>query len=95
MSYNMEYPQIFKPVKGKIYNNKNGSRYLCTSVEHDKYGRYTRQAEFVSSSGWHLTADCPRQYKDGCIEWDSSYNGFFIELATASEMFTRAEKEKE
>lgn len=91
MSYNTEYPQIFEPVQGQIYTNKNGICYLCTSIERDKHGRYTRQAEFVSSSGWKLTADCPRQYKDGCIEWDSSYHGFFIELAKAKEMFAQAE----
>jgi len=91
MSYNTEYPQIFEPVQGQIYNNKNGIRYLCTGIERDKYGRYTRQAEFVSSSGWHLTADCPRQYTDGCIEWDSSYHGHYIELAEAKAMFAQAE----
>lgn len=90
-----EYPQVFEPVKGKIYVNKNGSDYLCTSVGYNDNNKYTRQAEFVSRSGWTLTADCPRQYKDGHIEWDSSYQGHFIELSEAKEMFTQAEKEKE
>lgn len=87
-----EYPQIFKPVEGKIYVNMNGSSYLCKKVEHDQYGVYTRRVEFVSRSGWYLTADCPRQYKDGHIEWDSSYQGHYIELAEAQEMFAQAEK---
>ena len=86
-----EYPQVFEPVKGQIYTNKNGSDYLCTSVVYNENNKYTRQVEFVSRSGWALTADCPRQYKDGHIEWDSSYQGHFIELAEAQKLFTEAE----
>ena len=92
MNYTTEFPQIFEPVEGKIYENKNGSSYLCRAVEHDRYGKYTRQAEFVSRTGWHLKADCPRQYKDGHIEWDSSYQGHFIELAEANRLFAEAER---
>ena len=88
----IEFPHVFEPVVGQIYENKNGISYLCRSVEHDCYGNYTRQAEFVSCSGWYLTADCPRQYKDGQIEWDASYHGHFIELSDAMKMFTQAEK---
>ena len=90
-----EYPQVFEPVSGQIYTNKNGCDYLCISVEYNENNKYTRQAEFVSRSGWALTADCPRQYKDGHIEWDSSYQGHFIELAEAKEMFTQAERKSE
>ena len=87
-----EYPQVFEPVKGQIYTNKNGIRYLCTSVKYNDNNKYTRQAEFVSSSGWYLTADCPRQYTDGHIEWDASYQGYYIELADAHKLFADAER---
>lgn len=87
-----EYPQIFEPVEGEIYYNKNGSSYLCRKIERDQYGKYTRRAEFVSRSGWYLTADCPRQYKNGHIEWDSSYQGHYIELAETQKMFAQAEE---
>lgn len=90
-----EYPQIFEPVEGQIYENKNGISYLCRRVEHDEHDKYTRQVEFVSRSGWYLIADCPRQYKDGHIEWDSSYQGHYIELAEAHEMFAKAEGKNE
>ncbi|HQM00110.1 MAG TPA: hypothetical protein PLH98_06055 [Ruminococcus flavefaciens] len=86
-----EYPQVFEPVKGQIYTNKNGSDYLCIDVAYNENNIYTRQVEFVSRSGWCLVADCPRQYKDSHIEWDSSYNGHFIELAEAQKLFTEAE----
>ena len=87
-----EYPQIFEPIEGKIYSNKNGIRYLCTSVKYNDNNKYIRQAEFVSSSGWYLTADCPRQYTDGHIEWDASYQGHYIELADAHKLFADAER---
>ena len=79
-------------MKGQIYNNKNGIRYLCTSVKYNDNNKYIRQAEFVSSSGWYLTADCPRQYTDGNIEWDASYQGHYIELADAHKLFADAER---
>lgn len=90
-----EYPQVFEPVQGQIYVNKNGCSYLCTNVRYNEHDKYTRQAEFVSRSGWYLTADCPRRYKDGHIEWDSSYQGHFIELADAKKMFAQAEKKED
>lgn len=90
-----EYPQVFEPVKGNIYINKNGSSYLCTDVKYNEHSKYTRQAEFVSQSGWYLTADCPRQYRDGHIEWDSSYQGHYIELTDAHKLFAEAQRKGE
>lgn len=91
---NYEYPEIFEPIEGEIYVNRNGISYLCNAAEYDENGRYTRQAEFVSRSGWYLTADCPRQYKDGKIEWDSSHQGYFIPKENAERMFSSAELKK-
>lgn len=59
--------EYFQPTVGKIYLNRNGTSYMCLSMEMEK-----ASAIFISSGGWKLLAHGCRQYKDGTIDWDRS-----------------------
>ena len=57
----------FQPTVGEIYHNRNGTDYMCLSMESEE-----ASAMFISSGGWKLLAHGCRQYKDGTIDWDRS-----------------------
>lgn len=59
--------EYFQPTVGKISLNRNGTSYMCLSMETEK-----ASAIFISSGGWKLLAHGCRQYKDGTIDWDRS-----------------------
>ena len=65
----------FQPTVGKIYLNRNGTSYMCLSMETEE-----SSAMFISSGGWTLLAHGCRQYTDGTIDWDRSEGlGFVIQ----------------
>lgn len=67
--------EYFQPTVGKIYHNRNGTDYMCLSMESEE-----ASAMFISSGGWKLLAHGCRQYKDGTIDWDRSEgHGFAIQ----------------
>lgn len=67
--------EYFQPTVGKIYLNRNGTDYMCLSMEAEE-----ASAMFISSGGWKLLAHGCRQYKDGTIDWDRSEGfGFAIQ----------------
>lgn len=59
--------EYFQSTVGKIYLNRNGTSYMCLSMESEE-----ASAMFISSGGWKLLAHGCRQYKDGKIDWDRS-----------------------
>ena len=57
----------FKPIVGAVYENSNGTKYLCVK----SYDKDT--AEFISIySGWYLRALGCHKEDDGRIWWDTS-----------------------
>lgn len=83
-------PVPFAPVKGGVYENAGGGRYICESCDSPA------SAWMVNIvSGWSLTARNIVRYEDGTIEWDYSKDGQFIPLTEKklSEIYDAIEKQ--
>lgn len=65
-------PKPFFPVKGEIYENAGGGRYLCESDGNEHCARFMNV-----TSGWTFIAKGIVRYDDGTIEWDFSTDGVF------------------
>ena len=72
-------PKPFTPVKGEIYENAGGGKYLCESGFQDEDGRAIGWMINIKS-GWSLTAKGIVRYEDGTIEWDYSTDGTFLPI---------------
>ncbi len=68
-------PKPFSPVKGEIYENAGGGRYLCESDGNEHSARMMNV-----TSGWTFIAKGIVRYDDGTIEWDYSVDGTFVPL---------------
>ena len=80
-------PQPFTPVKGEIYRNAGGGRYLCESDGSHEAAWMTNVA-----SGWSFTAKGIVRYENGTIEWDYSTGGQFLPIeGERKQMIDRAE----
>lgn len=67
--------KYFQPTVGKVYLNRNGTSYMCLSMEDEE-----ASAMFISSGGFKLLAHGCREYSDGRIDWDRSEGlGFAIQ----------------
>ena len=67
----------FTPKAGEIYQNTNGSSYLCLNA----MAPFERATMQHTESLWTFTAiDC-RIYEDGKIDWTQSIGGFFANEA--------------
>lgn len=66
-------PQPFAPVKGHIYENAGGGRYLCESQDNGDYTAWMMNIV----SGWTCKAKGLVRYENGMIEWDWSTDGHF------------------
>lgn len=67
--------EYFQPTVGKVYLNRNGTSYMCLSMEDEE-----ASAMFISSGGFKLLAHGCREYSDGRIDWDRSEGlGFAIQ----------------
>ena len=69
-------PKPFAPVKGHIYENAGGGRYLCEDPE------ATAEAAWMMNiaSGWMCQAKSIVRYDDNMIEWDRSTGGYFLPI---------------
>lgn len=70
----------FDPVKGQVYTNKGGGKFLCQGGIHET--PFTVEKAFSAfmvnvMSGWTFLANGLIQYEDGTIEWDYSSGGRF------------------
>ena len=73
-------PKPFTPVKGEVYTNANGAKYLCEADGHlTEDGRTVAWMTNIKS-GWSLTAKGIVQYDNGEIEWDYSTDGTFLQI---------------
>ena len=72
-------PKPFTPVKGEVYENAGGGKYLCESVAPDADNRPCGWMINIKS-GWSLTAKGIVRYEDGTIEWDYSTDGTFLPI---------------
>lgn len=75
----------FKPIEGTLYENTNGTKYLCVK-SNDK------TAEFISIfGGWYLRALGCHKEEDGRIWWDTSTGiGFkFFKCSDASRKYDK------
>lgn len=65
-------PKPFTPVKGEVYTNANGAKYLCEADGHqDEDGRPIAWMTNIKS-GWSMTTKGIVMYDNGEIEWDCS-----------------------
>ena len=62
----------FTPEVGEVYQNTNGSSYLCLIAEYP-----FRATMRHTKSFWTFTAIGCRIYEDGKIDWTQSIGGFF------------------
>lgn len=62
------------PEEGKVYENRNGWRYLCVGVPGPQDTSDAATMQRVTD-GWTLKAHNVYQYPDGTIEWDYSTGG--------------------
>lgn len=69
--------RIFRPGKGKKYENLNGSIYRCLDLP--IYNNGVALMQSCSSpdgvQAWTFTAVGIRMYEDGRIDWEHSLNG--------------------
>lgn len=68
------------PEVGKIYENKNGFKYLCTGICINNCGDAAIMENITS--GWTCRVYGVKEYPDGKIEWAFSGGGFFKERRT-------------
>ena len=74
-----ENPKPFTPVKGEVYENVAGGKFLCESGWEDEYKRPCGWL-INTKTGWSLTAVCIVRYEDGTIEWDYSNGEGFLPI---------------
>lgn len=72
-------PKPFTPVKGEVYENVAGGKFLCESGWDDEYKRPCGWM-INTKTGWSLTAVCIVRYEDGTIEWDYSNGEGFLPI---------------
>ena len=73
-------PKPFTPVKGEVYTNANGAKYLCEADGHqDEDGRSIAWMTNIKS-GWSMTTKGIVMYDNGEIEWDYSTDGTFLPI---------------
>ena len=73
-------PKPFTPVKGEVYTNANGAKYLCEADGHqDEDGRSIAWMTNIKS-GWSMTTNGIVMYDNGEIEWDCSTDGTFLPI---------------
>ena len=77
MERKRQNPQPFNPVKGEVYENAGGGRYLCES---DPNGVSFDAWMTNTTSGWHCLCRNIVRYEDGTIEWDRSIDGRFVPI---------------
>lgn len=68
------------PEVGKVYENKNGFKYLCTGIRINNCGNAAIMENITS--GWTCRVYGVKEYPDGKIEWAFSGGGFFKERRT-------------
>lgn len=72
-------PKPFTPVKGTVYENACGGKYLCRSGYQDPdWGPCAWMVNI--KSGWSFTAKNIVQYENGTIEWGHSTDGHFLPI---------------
>ena len=74
-----ENPKPFTPVKGEVYENVAGGKFLCESGWEDDHQRPCAWMINIKT-GWSLTANGVVRYEDGCIEWDYSNGEGFLPI---------------
>ena len=73
-------PKPFTPVKGEVYTNANGAKYLCEADGHqDEDGPSIAWMTNIKS-GWSMTTKGIVMYDNGEIEWDCSTDGTFLPI---------------
>lgn len=81
----MEYPKLFAPEYGKVYENRGGGTYRC--IDRTAWRENTARAWMQNTrSGWAFTAVGCRMYQDGTIEWDYSTGGEFLPIKTEANL---------
>ena len=81
--------EYFQPTVGKIYLNRDGTSYMCLSMEDEE-----ASAMFISSGGFKLLAHGCREYSDGRIDWDRS-EGKGFQIAQPDMTIEKAAKVRE
>ena len=80
-------PKPFTPVKGEVYTNGNGAKYLCEADGHqDEDGRSIAWMTNIKS-GWSMTTKGIVMYDNGEIEWDYSTDGTFLPIDDERQAF--------
>lgn len=74
-----ENPKPFTPVKGEVYENVAGGKFLCESSWEDDHQRPCAWMINIKT-GWSLTANGVVRYEDGTIEWDYSNGEGFLQI---------------
>ena len=74
-----ENPKPFTPVKGEVYENVAGGKFLCESSWEDDHQRPCAWMINIKT-GWSLTANGVVRYEDGTIEWDYSNGEGFLPI---------------
>lgn len=69
----------FTPIKGEIYENAGGGRYICESDPEMEDGRAVAWMTNIQS-GWSCKAWYFVRYDDRTIEWDYSTSGHFVPI---------------
>ena len=76
-------PKPFTPVKGEVYTNANGAKYLCEADGHQDEDGWSIAWMTNIKSGWSMTTKGIVMYDNGEIEWDYSTGGHFEKLPEA------------
>lgn len=74
-----ENPKPFTPVKGEVYENVAGGKFLAMSGFEDEFRRPCGWLINIKT-GWSLTAKVIVRYEDGTIEWDYSNGEGFLPI---------------
>lgn len=74
-----ENPKPFTPVKGEVYENVAGGKFLCESRWEDDLHRPCAWMINIET-GWSLTAVGIVRYENGTIEWDYSNGEGFLPI---------------
>ena len=89
-----ENPKPFTPVKGEVYENVAGGKFLCESGWEDEYKRPCGWM-INTKTGWSLTAVCIVRYEDGTIEWDYSNGEGFLPIDDRRQQLIDREVQRE